>query len=108
MFTKKEAQKSNLELIAMQDAIHAAKQKLEGAVRHTERLQKVMSFLPESTPEMREVRAQELKARWKVIACMRDYEEAVNTLYEYLDKNNIEGYRGYNDVYKLMEAFCMK
>lgn len=108
MFTKKEAQKSNLEIVAMQGAIHEAKQKLENAVRHTERLQKVMSFLPESTPEMREVRAQELKARWKVIACMRDYEEAVNTLYEYLDKNNIEGYRVYNDVYKLMEAFCMK
>jgi hydroxypyruvate isomerase len=108
MFTKKEAQKSNLEIVAMQGAIHEAKQKLENAVRHAERLQKVMSFLPESTPEMREVRAQELKARWKVVACMRGYEEAVHTLYEYLDNNNIEGYRVYNDVYKLMEAFCMK
>ena len=108
MFTKKEAQKSNLELMTMQGAIHEAKQKLEGAVRHTERLQKVMLLLPESTPEMKEVRAQEAEAKWKVIACMRGYEKAVNTLYEYLDKNNIDGYRGYNDVYKLMEAFCMK
>ena len=108
MFTKKEAQKSNLEIVAMQGAIHEAKQKLESVVRHTERLQKVMSFLPESTPEMREVRAQEAEAKWKVVACMRDYEEAVNTLYEYLDKNNIEGHRVYNSVYKLMEAFCMK
>ena len=108
MFTKKEAQKSNLELMTMQGAIHEAKQKLEDAVRHTERLQKVMLLLPESTLEMKEVRAQEAEAKWKVIACMRSYEKAVNTLYEYLDKNNIDGYRGYNDVYKLMEAFCMK